>query len=131
MCDISNDGRCRRVVHQEPLGRLVDGFVAGSRTNEEETMSRSVGMVVRVAILAAGATALILALGTMNATVQGSSPYTSALGDLNVANASAEPNTCSDLKCALTREGGYYCKSTAGWECVLDEPGASCMTTHC
>jgi len=43
-------------------------------------------MLVRVAMLAAGATALILALGTMNATVQGTSPYVSALEDLSISD---------------------------------------------
>jgi len=94
-------------------------------------MSRSVRMIVRVAILAAGAAAIILALGTMNASTQVPSPYTSALGDLNVANASAEPNTCSDLRCALNKFEVFYCRSEVGYNCTLNPQEGTCLFTHC
>jgi len=88
-------------------------------------------MLVRVAMLAAGATALILALGTMNATVQGTSPYVSALEDLSITNASAEPSTCSDKKCGTSKLGLIICKDGVGFDCHYNPEDDTCFHTQC
>jgi len=91
----------------------------------------STRILIRVATLALGIAALVLVLGTMSSPVQGPSPYASALGDLSVAKASAEPNTCTNLGCKLNKFEIWHCVDRAAVNCTLDIENNECTQTHC
>jgi len=93
-------------------------------------MKKTLSFTLLVAGLAAGLAVVLLALGTIAPSVPGDSPYTSALADLSVASASADPPNCAHKECKFNKFEIWVCiDTTHNRACVTD--GDVCTDGPC
>ena len=87
---------------------------------------------LRVAVLVLAISILGLALGALSPAVSGNSPYASALADLSVASASADPPGCDHLECHFNKFEIWVClQTTNSRKCLLDVETETCTNHHC